>query len=124
MDLHEAGDRLSACKGAMKPVGLTLKRTNKKYRKDNGELMLIHCCDECGKVSINRIAADDIAEHIYEIYEKSGKVGLQLKTSIEKNSIHMLRGDDCDLVRARLFGGFTHPVYEPAYESFEAWANG
>jgi len=26
--------------------------------------MLIHRCQECGKISINRIAADDIAETI------------------------------------------------------------
>ncbi len=31
LDLFKAGDRLSACKGAMKPVGLALKTSYKKY---------------------------------------------------------------------------------------------
>ncbi|HEY4722578.1 MAG TPA: RNHCP domain-containing protein, partial [Anaerolineae bacterium] len=38
LDLYAAGDRLSACKARMKPIGLTLKRQSKKYaRCDQGE---------------------------------------------------------------------------------------
>src|SRR5512139_2755149 len=60
LDLYEAGDRLAACKAGMRPVGLTLKRSRDKYGgQAAGELMLVHQCSECGKLSINRIAADD-----------------------------------------------------------------
>src|SRR5512138_335612 len=74
LDLHEAGDRLSACKGEMKPVALTVKRTHNKYGNggnSRGELMLVHQCVECGKISANRIAADDIADFVLEIYQCS-----------------------------------------------------
>lgn len=60
MDLFKAGDRLCACKGLMVPVGLTLKNSRVKYsRHHQGELMLVHRCEACGVISINRIAADD-----------------------------------------------------------------
>jgi len=63
LDTLKAGDRLSGCLATMRPVGLTLTRTRNKYaREDSGELMLIHHCLGCGKLSINRIAADDNAE--------------------------------------------------------------
>jgi hypothetical protein len=44
----------------MAPVGLTLKKSRDKYaRHTQGELMLVHRCQACGDLSINRIAADD-----------------------------------------------------------------
>jgi hypothetical protein len=60
LDLFAAEDRLSACKGQMKPIGLTMKKGRNKYQLGGrGELMLIHECIECGSLSINRIATDD-----------------------------------------------------------------
>ena len=47
LDLYAAGDRLSACKSSMKPIGLTTKVINKKYGYGRGELMLIHLCTDC-----------------------------------------------------------------------------
>src|SRR5688572_30731078 len=42
LDLFSAGDRLSACRGQMKPIGLTMKKGRNKYRLESGgELMLI-----------------------------------------------------------------------------------
>lgn len=67
VDLYAAGDRLAACKGLMKPIGITFKLTRKKYHC-RGEMMLVHRCLDCGAVSINRIAADDIADVIYQVY--------------------------------------------------------
>src|SRR5690349_24303189 len=65
LDLYAAGDRLSACKAPMKPVGLTMKTGRNKYKRDTrGELMLIHQCSDCMIVSINRIAADDEPDKI------------------------------------------------------------
>jgi hypothetical protein len=124
MDLYRAGDRLSACKGAMKAVGLTLKKTNKKYGSAQGELMLVHCCEECGKLSINRIAADDIAEHIYAVYEQSLKLDKAVSAGMERNDVEMLKQEDVEIVHARLFGGYSNLALQPSYESFEAWANG
>src|SRR4026209_2498083 len=65
LDLYSAGDRLSACKAKMKPIGLTMKKGRNKYRPGpRGELMLVHACTECNAVSINRIAADDDPETV------------------------------------------------------------
>ena len=104
LDLHESGDRLAACKSPMKPVGLTLKKTKKKYGKDQGELMLVHLCQECGRVSANRIAADDIADHIFEIYEQSLKMDRATKALIEQSGVTALGPCDQEIVEARLFG--------------------
>src|SRR5512135_2552693 len=68
LDLFRPGDRLAACREKMRPVGLALKKTAKKYGPRLGELILVHLCLECGKVSINRIAADDLADTLYELF--------------------------------------------------------
>lgn len=117
MDLHQSGDRLAACKGKMRPVGLTFKRAGKKYGKDQGELMLVHQCEECGKVSINRIAADDIADHIYEIFEQSVSLNKSARALIEQSGVQMAARADEKLVRARLYGweNKTGISVEPVY---------
>jgi DNA-directed RNA polymerase subunit RPC12/RpoP len=72
VDLNRPGDRLAECKGGMRPIGLTLKRSRNKYaRERDGEVMLIHQCAECGKLSINRIAADDNEALILQTLEES-----------------------------------------------------
>lgn len=89
----------------MVPIGLTLKASNKKYQlSPQGELMLIHRCQECGKISVNRIAADDIAENIYEIYQHSLQISSQVRILLEKGGVRALRLGDEAVVRARLFG--------------------
>lgn len=103
MDFFEPGDRLAACKAEMRPIGLTLKRTNKKYG-NLGELMLIHQCVDCAKISINRIAADDDNPLILKVYEESFTMDPALATAIEATGIERLGPDDRGLVRARLFG--------------------
>jgi hypothetical protein len=103
---------MAACKEKMQPVGLTLKKTRNKYGPGWGELMLIHRCTDCGKLSINRIAADDDAERILEIYERSvngdwmiGKLGIREETGrLDQAGIRLLGPSDRGRVHARLFG--------------------
>ncbi|MEW5872732.1 MAG: RNHCP domain-containing protein [Chloroflexota bacterium] len=104
LDLYEAGDRLAACKAVMSPVGLTVKKTAKKYGQAQGELMLIHVCVDCGKVSINRIAADDDAQRILELFEDSLQLDAPIRRRLAKSGVGTLRATDLALVRARLFG--------------------
>jgi hypothetical protein len=105
LDLYRAGDRMSACKAQMRPVGLTLKRAYKRYGSAwAGELMLIHECIECGKVSINRIAADDFAESLFEIFTSSGHLDPFMKMQLERGEIRALQTADRETVSARLFG--------------------
>jgi hypothetical protein len=105
VDLNEAGDRLSACKAEMQPMGLTVKQVKKKYaRPDSGELMLIHECVDCGKVSINRIAADDIPERVMEVFDVSLKMPADLRQKLESEGIRVLSEPDRKIVREQLYG--------------------
>lgn len=51
VDSDTPGDRLSLCKGLMKPIAVFTRRT--------GEFVLVHKCERCGFERFNRIAADD-----------------------------------------------------------------
>jgi hypothetical protein len=103
LDLHKAGDRLSACKEEMKPIGLVLKKTTKKYNQQ-GELMLLHQCRECGAISINRIAADDDIDTLISVYENSLEICVKTKTCLEDMGIHLLDARESKIIRAQLFG--------------------
>ena len=46
----------------MEPLGLTLK-------KGGGELMLVHRCCGCGKISKNRVAGDDNSVAILNLFD-------------------------------------------------------
>ena len=67
------GDRKSDCFGDMMPIALTFKEEgmDKYGKKRQGEIMLVHKCQKCGKVSLNRIAGDDDEKAIMKIYEDS-----------------------------------------------------
>ena len=48
---EEPGDRAADCGGAMEPIGVWVRKS--------GEWAVIHRCRRCGKLSSNRVAADD-----------------------------------------------------------------
>lgn len=48
---NEPGDRESECHGRMEPIGVWVRKS--------GEWAIIHRCTVCGKISSNRVAADD-----------------------------------------------------------------
>lgn len=77
------GDRKSLCGGRMKPIALRFK--------EDGEIMVVHKCLSCGKISSNRIAGDDFADAI---------LGLILQ---EPNG-DLLTIKDSDQIHAALFG--------------------
>ncbi|HSL28651.1 MAG TPA: RNHCP domain-containing protein [Anaerolineales bacterium] len=105
LDLFAAGDRLSACKAAMKPIGLTMKRGRNKYQPDpRGELMLVHQCTDCGTLSINRIAADDDSERVLAVFQESWKLGQYMHALCREHGILMLSEYDMDVVRTQLYG--------------------
>lgn len=109
LDLYASGDRLSACKGQMKPIGLTMKSGRNKYRLDQrGELMLIHQCTDCAALSINRIAADDDPSTIVEIFQ--GSVANHIYGLCEAQGILALQAQDTDLVHKQLYGNTKIPT--------------
>lgn len=109
LDLFAAGDRLSACKGQMKVIGLTMKKSRNKYRLGSGgELMLIHECVDCSTLSINRIAADDDPDTIWERFEDSLRSGYRLRSHCAAYGIRLLEAEDAGLVARQL--GMTIPL--------------
>ena len=105
LDLFAAGDRLSACKGQMRPIGLTMKRSRNKYRLESGgELMLVHECMECRALSINRIAADDDAESILTLFQESLLNDHPVRQRCLQMGIVMLQADETESINRQLFG--------------------
>ena len=105
LDLYAAGDRLSACKARMKPIGLTLKRQSKKYaRCDQGELLLVHHCEDCGQLAINRIAADDDNEAILAVFHGSSQIDRSVRCLLVEDGITLLDVADRQIVDWRLIG--------------------
>ncbi len=72
VDKEIPGDRYDTCQGMMEPVGLTFKDEgiDKYGKKRQGEIMLVHQCQKCGKENKNRIAGDDDAKAILALCEK------------------------------------------------------
>lgn len=104
LDLYTAGDRLSACKAPMQPVALTTKRSRNKYGHGRGELMLIHLCTDCGDVSINRIAADDDAQALLEVFNASCTLPARICDRFLVNGIEALPPAAFPQLQLQLFG--------------------
>lgn len=105
LDLFTPGDRLSACKAPMKPIGLTMKKGRNRYQsKSRGELMLIHECVECKTLSINRIAADDDPATIMEVFQASQTLGHTFFADCERHGISILKAEDADILATGLYG--------------------
>jgi len=90
----------------MKPIGLTFKKEGfDKYGKPRqGELMVVHQCQDCGEISINRLAADDSPQVVLKIFEDSQKLPLDLVKEIENQGIKLLTKKDEEEIKTQLFG--------------------
>jgi hypothetical protein len=105
VDLYEPGDRLSACKGMMKAVGLAVKPRHKQYAPGQpGELLIVHRCAGCGTLSINRLAADDSPAALWDVFGASLAQLPGLSAIAQPAGIDLLGHTARALVHARLFG--------------------
>lgn len=104
VDLWQAGDRLSACKMPMQPIALTFKKSRNKYGTSKGELMVIHQCQACEAISINRIAADDNLEELLSIMKQVSRLNNHQNQQLEIFGIEPVRHQDYHLVKMSLFG--------------------
>lgn len=105
VDHAQTGDRLAACKASMQPIGLTVKHGRNKYCGiSSGELMLIHRCRECGKLSINRIAADDRVDRLMEVFYSSIELDGLTRQQVAISEIHLLQRADLEMVLCQLQG--------------------
>jgi len=108
LDLYAAGDRLSACKAQMGPLALTSKHSRNKYRCGRGELMLVHLCTDCGEVSLNRIAADDDAGTLLEVFDASISLPSRTQTLLLESEIEVLPRDSLPALQLQLYGRDTN----------------
>jgi len=106
VDKDRSGDRQSDCHSLMKPIGLTFKKEGvDRYGKPRqGEIMIVHQCLGCGKISINRIAGDDDPDMILKIFEDSQKMDLAKKKLLKEKGIRILEEKDKKEILAQLFG--------------------
>jgi DNA-directed RNA polymerase subunit RPC12/RpoP len=104
LDLFVAGDRLSACKAPMHPLGLTMKPGRNKYAPSGGEMMLVHICVDCGRVSLNRIAADDDAQTLMEVFAACRALPFSTRDLLVVSGIRLLNSEDIWIVQRQLLG--------------------
>ena len=64
--------------------------------------MLIHECEECGSMSINRIAADDDPDSIMEVFQASLALGHNVSMKCKEQGVAILH--EADIVSAQLYG--------------------
>jgi len=95
------GDRRATCNGGMEPIGLTFKHEG--YDRV-GEIMLIHLCSICTKISINRIARDDPEYMIVEIFNTALTLGDGIRARLAASDIYLPTQADKQELRTQLFG--------------------
>lgn len=66
--------------------------------------MIIHHCSRCQKISINRIARDDLESEILNTLYKSQNLDNFIKKLLVKDKIELLTYDNEFEVLERLFG--------------------
>lgn len=105
VDKDIPGDRLSTCIGPMEPIGLTYKHegVDKYGKQKQGELMIVHRCTICGKININRIAADDDEKEILEILHRTALTDA-VQTELQRMNIDVLGLLAESNVKQQLFG--------------------
>lgn len=98
--------RPGACRGLMAPIGLTFKKeaADKYGKPKQGELMVVHQCAICGEISINRLAGDDTAETVLEVFGKSLGLDREIRKDLAEKGIRILEKKDREEVERQLFG--------------------
>lgn len=106
VDLTRAGDRLSSCATGMEPIALTFKAVGiDRYGKEQrGEIMIVHECLKCGKISINRIAADDNPDEIIKLLDLSITINENTKSKLKLLGINISGEEDREEIKHQIFG--------------------
>jgi hypothetical protein len=106
LDKEFSGDRAADCGGCMKAVALAFKKEGfDKYGNEReGELMLVHECSVCGRISINRLASDDDEAAILSLFDSSLSLPDALGKKILEEGISIIGKADKEKVFIKLFG--------------------
>lgn len=106
VDLTRAGDRLSSCETGMRPIALTFKNTrvDEYGKQQKGEIMIVHECPKCNKISINRIAADDNPDEIIKLFNITLSINEELKNKLKLMGINVASDKDREEIENQIFG--------------------
>ena len=92
----------------MKPIGLAFKGIdiNPYTGRTSGELMVVHLCLNCDKISYNRIAGDDNTYSLTKLFKETGDLNLDpnLAARLRNLNIRILTQEDSELVFTALYG--------------------
>ena len=66
--------------------------------------MIIHQCQACEAISINRIAADDNLKEVLSVMKQPSQLNDSQNQQLEKFGIEPVRQKDYHLVKSSLFG--------------------
>jgi hypothetical protein len=80
----------------MKPIGLTFK--------PDGELMVVHLCLNCNKITCNRIAGDDNSHVVVCLLEDLNNLNVEISTRLISQGITLLTQNDEQNVLTILYG--------------------
>lgn len=100
------GNRQCVCHGQMKPIGLTTKNCGfDKYGRPKGDdIMIIHMCQSCDHININRIAADDSDHVLYSIFRETEFLSNEILDELSRQNIDLLESSDEEKLRTALYG--------------------
>jgi DNA-directed RNA polymerase subunit RPC12/RpoP len=106
VDEKVAGDRMASCNTGMRPIGLTTKtaRIDKWGQEIKGEIMIIHECNRCGKISLNRILAEDESSEVIKVFETGIKMDGDKKEELKKKDIVVLEEKNREEIEKQIFG--------------------
>lgn len=104
--MNTPGDRRSDCCARMRPVALAFKNyeINLFTGRGGGELMLIHKCSNCDKLSPNRIAGDDNEYQILCVLKESIDLNQILLNQLNKLGLIPITNENKEEALVSLFG--------------------
>lgn len=90
----------------MKPIAITFKdyEINPFTNRGGGELMVVHECVNCGKLSPNRIAGDDNEYQILHILKESLCLSENMAMKLRNMGLELITGKNKEEALISLLG--------------------
>ena len=90
----------------MQPIAIAFKdyKINPFTNRGSGELMIIHQCLNCGKISPNRIAGDDNEYQILSILKESTDLNKKLAIQLRNMGLELITTSNSEEALTSLFG--------------------
>ena len=97
---------MSNCCARMQPIAIAFKdyRVNPFTDRGTGELMIIHQCLNCGKLSPNRIAGDDNEYQVLSILKESVNLNEDITTRLRNIGLEPITTFNNEEAFVSLFG--------------------